>query len=394
MEKGQISTDLTVIFPTTSLSGNKYILILYDYDSNSVLSAPMKNRGDKETVCVFDLLIQSLIIHRLQPSLHRLENEAYLAISHYHIKQGIDYRVAPPHIHHRNNSEYAIQTFKNHFITGLCPVDPSFPLKSWDKFLPQATILSISCANHVLTHACPPMPNSMDIMISTGPPWRPPGSRIIAHEKPDQWASWDPREVDGYYLGPALDHYTFYQVHITKTKGTIIVDTVEFFPSKTAMPQTSSNDLSTIADLELSNTLQKPSPAAPLSHIGTSQLQAVRQLSDIFTAALPPTITQHAPPMSQASSQCRNTIPPAPVYMLGSPRQEPTYIATPHQSPRLAPYPSPRVSPGQAPSPRGAPRVNPMNVASPRVNPTLCHSMDTTSMKYCLIYVVIYITTI
>jgi hypothetical protein len=44
METNQIYTDLTGIFPTTSLSGNNYILILYDYDSNSVLSAPMKKK--------------------------------------------------------------------------------------------------------------------------------------------------------------------------------------------------------------------------------------------------------------------------------------------------------------------------------------------------------------
>jgi hypothetical protein len=42
LETTQIYSDLTGRFPTTSLSGNKYILILYDYDSNSVLSAPMK----------------------------------------------------------------------------------------------------------------------------------------------------------------------------------------------------------------------------------------------------------------------------------------------------------------------------------------------------------------
>jgi hypothetical protein len=37
MDNNQIYTDITGIFPTTSLSGNKYILILYDYDSNIVL---------------------------------------------------------------------------------------------------------------------------------------------------------------------------------------------------------------------------------------------------------------------------------------------------------------------------------------------------------------------
>jgi hypothetical protein len=87
-------------------------------------------------------------------------------------------------------------------------------------------------------------------------PLAPPGTHIIAHEKPDQRASCNPHGVDGYYLGPALDHYRCYQVHITKTKGTRIVDTVEFFPSKSSMPETSSKDFVSIAALKLSHALQ------------------------------------------------------------------------------------------------------------------------------------------
>jgi hypothetical protein len=100
----------------------------------------MKNRGDKDMVRDFDLLIQSLIIRGLKPSLQRLDNESYLALRNYLTKQGINYQLAPPHIHRRSNAERAIQTFKNHFIAGLRSVDPNFSLKLWDKLLPQATI--------------------------------------------------------------------------------------------------------------------------------------------------------------------------------------------------------------------------------------------------------------
>jgi hypothetical protein len=91
-----------------------------------------------------------------------------------------------------------------------------------------------------------------------------------------------------------------------KDKGTRIVDTVEFFPSKLSMPNTSSKDLTSIAALELSNALQKPAPAAPFSHIGTAQLQSLRKLSDIFSAALPSGTTQHALTLTQNSSQFRS----------------------------------------------------------------------------------------
>jgi hypothetical protein len=134
------------------------------------------------------------------------------------------------------------------------------------------------------------MPNSMEIFISTGHPWHPPVTRVIAHEKPDQRTSWDPHGVDGYYLGPALDHYRCYHVHI-KTKGTRIFDTLRA-PSK---------DLAVIATLEPSNALQNPAPAAPFSLIGTAQIQALCQFSEIFSEALPSKTTHHAPPMSQAS---------------------------------------------------------------------------------------------
>jgi hypothetical protein len=230
LKTNQIYSDLTGRFPTTSLSGNKYTLIMYDYDSNSILSAPMKNRGDKEMVRAFDSLIQSLILRGLKPLLQRLDNEASLALRNYLTKQGITYQLFPPHIPQRNNAERAIQTFKNHVIAGLCSVDPNFPLKLWDKLLPQATItLNLMRKSRINPRmsAYAQLNGHFDFNIT---PLAPPGTRIIAHEKPYQRASWDPHGLDGYYLGPALDHYRCYQVHITKTKGTRIVDTVEFFP--------------------------------------------------------------------------------------------------------------------------------------------------------------------
>jgi hypothetical protein len=157
-----------------------------------------------------------------------------------------------------------------------------------------------------------------------------------------------------------------------------MVDTVELFPSKTEMPQTSSKDLAIIAAFELSYALLNPAPVAQFIHIGTAQLQALRQISEIFTAALPPTATQHLPPASQASSQFRNTLPPFPVSTLGSPcpaipSWAPTYLATPSQSSRLARYASPRVRPIQAPSPRVDPGVSPRQGASPMVDPATPH---------------------
>jgi hypothetical protein len=182
MDTNQIYTDLTGRFPTTSPSGNKYILILYDYASNSVLSAPMKNRGDKDMIRAFDLLIQSLIIRGLKPHLQRLDNEASLALRNYLTKQGIDYKLAPPHIHRRNNADRGIQTFKNHLIAGLCSVDPVFSLKLWDKLLPQATITLNLLRKSRINPRMSAYAQLNALFDFNRTLLAPPGTRVIAHK--------------------------------------------------------------------------------------------------------------------------------------------------------------------------------------------------------------------
>jgi ribosomal protein L30E len=54
---GQIYTDQTCRFPVVSSKGNKYIMILYDYDSNAILAQPIKDRTAPE------LLKLNLIIY-------------------------------------------------------------------------------------------------------------------------------------------------------------------------------------------------------------------------------------------------------------------------------------------------------------------------------------------
>jgi hypothetical protein len=41
---GQIYTDQNGRFPVISRKGNKYIMVLYEYDGNAILAEPIKNR--------------------------------------------------------------------------------------------------------------------------------------------------------------------------------------------------------------------------------------------------------------------------------------------------------------------------------------------------------------
>jgi len=94
----------------------------------------------------------------------------------------VDYQLTPAGLHRRNWAERAIQTFKNHFISGLCSTHPDFPLNLWDKLLPQATLtlnlLRPSRINPQLSaHA-----QVYGAFNFDKTPLAPPGIKVLAHK--------------------------------------------------------------------------------------------------------------------------------------------------------------------------------------------------------------------
>jgi hypothetical protein len=137
----------------------------------------------------------------------------------------------------------------------------------------------------------------------------PPGTRIIAHEKPNRRRTWAPHGQDGWYIGPALEHYRCYTVYITKTRGERVVETVDFFPETFKLPFPSAQYLATKASAELTHALLHPQPAGPFCKVGDEQTLALKRLADIFERAtrqrsrvvIPPaeTVENVAPPRVQ-----------------------------------------------------------------------------------------------
>ena len=125
---GKLYTDLTGRFPVQSSRGNKYILVAYNFDSNSIHVKPLKSRHDHDTIKAYEEIYTMLTNCGLKPKLHWLDNEASTALKSFITNQQTQYQLTPPHIHRRNTAERAIRTFKNHFISGLCSVDRNFPL--------------------------------------------------------------------------------------------------------------------------------------------------------------------------------------------------------------------------------------------------------------------------
>jgi hypothetical protein len=115
----------------------------------------------------------------------------------------------------------------------------------------------------------------------------PQGTRIIAHETPGSRRTWAPYGQDGWYIGPALEHYRCYTAYITKTRSNRIVETVDFFPHIFTLPFPSSSELATQAAADLTHALLNPQPAGQFCQVGDEQVIALRRLANIFVSAKP-----------------------------------------------------------------------------------------------------------
>jgi hypothetical protein len=139
----------------------------------------------------------------------------------------------------------------------------------------------------------------------------PPGTRIISHYTPIRRRTWDPHVQDGWYIGPALEHYRCHTVYITKTTGDRIVETVDVHPEKITLPFPSAQDLATQAAADLTHALLHPQQAGPFCKVGDAQTIALKRLADIFegatrrkTKVVPP------PPKEKTIVQLRGCSPP------------------------------------------------------------------------------------
>jgi hypothetical protein len=110
----------------------------------------------------------------------------------------------------------------------------------------------------------------------------PPGFKIIAHEKPGKRRAWAPNGRHGYSLGPAMHHYRCQNVYISATASERIVDTLEFFPHNSPMPQLSSTYRLIMAANIMSNVLKNTHPEVPFSHIGDDTITSLTTLAEIF----------------------------------------------------------------------------------------------------------------
>jgi hypothetical protein len=123
VDQGQLYTYLTGKFPARSSKGNSYVMLCFVYDCNYIEVVSMKSRSASELIRAYDSIHQELSVKGFKTKLQTLDNEASTALKNFFTVNNI-----------------AIRTFKEHFVAGLSSVDPSFPMKLWDRLLQQAEI--------------------------------------------------------------------------------------------------------------------------------------------------------------------------------------------------------------------------------------------------------------
>ena len=162
----------------------------------------------------------------------------------------------------------------------LATADPQFPVSEWDRLLPQSEFtLNLLRPSRVI-----PRLSAYAYLFGTfdfnKTPLAPAGTRVILHEKPKQRNSWDYHGVEGWYIGPSLDHYCCVRCYLPSTGGVRDADTVQFFPNKIKFPKVTTEDMLVQSATNILTVLQTPPPSLiPKLHYGNDVRNAIDHLA-------------------------------------------------------------------------------------------------------------------
>ena len=204
-------SNLTGAFPYTAANGDQYIFMMYSWDANAILLECMKSRNDAEMMQVYQTCYEKLERRGIKPTINVMDNEASAEIKRWLGKQNITYQLTSVDNHRTNVAERCIETAKHHIIAGLATTDGDFPIRQWNKLIPQA--------QHTLNMLRPTRINPrlsafafLEGMHSyDAVPFTPPGWKVLVYEDPTRRSSWDPHGIEGWYVAPALENYRNYK---------------------------------------------------------------------------------------------------------------------------------------------------------------------------------------
>jgi len=297
--KDTIYTDQTGKFRVRSIGGFNYIMITYSYDTNAILVRPLKTRTGNELVATVQSIHHYLALRGYKPKHHIMDNEASIKMKEFLRNEKVIFQLVPPHLHRVNAAERAIRTFKNHLISILCGVHPDFPLFLWCKILPQAEItlnLVRPCRYNPKLSAYEALEGSFSYNRT---PLAPLGAKIIAHDTPQQRASWAPHGHYGWLIGPAMEHYRCFTVYNPKTRKSSVVNTFHWSEcNRFNCPKITAEEQIATAAKDLAQAIKTKS----FLHLPDKHLRSrVEDLCTIFQQTADNIITTKLTPLQQES---------------------------------------------------------------------------------------------
>ncbi len=336
-------------FPATLSKGNQYVMVLVEVDGNFIGAEPMKNRSEGAMIKAYQTLWTRLTASgTVKPKTHILDNEASAEFKR-EIQKNCTFQLVPPDNHRRNLAERAIQTFKNHFKSVLAGVDDSFPMRLWNRLLPQ-TILTLN-----LLRQSNVVPTILAWQYIHGNfdynkmPLAPMGCAVQIHQGSERQASWAANAINEWYLQTLPEHYRCHVIYVKQTKSKRVSDTVYSKTKYITQPTLTQADMISKALNDLTQALKGKS-----NQQGIEQMKALQKLDAILnnepeqvptTMATGPTqqrITFNKAANAPAETEpTKPTITPRVIKQPQQTRTEPIHKATINKS--IPKTPTPRV---------------------------------------------------
>jgi hypothetical protein len=278
-------------FPHLSSRVNRYQMILYHTDRNSIWVEPTKNRTEGELILAYTRALTRLHACGLTLKCQVLDNEASAAYKQSILNSGLTYQLVPPDDHRRNVAEKAIQTWKDHFIAVLSSTADKFPLHLWCQLIPhmerQLYLLRQSNANpKISAYANLYGPHDYNAI-----PFVPLGMEALVHDTPTRCKTYAQHCSKGWVIGTSAENYRCWKIWSTDTRTTRILETVFFKHKYLTNPSMSPTDALIAAAANLAHVIKHNTKA---QHVGATKLQDLQCLA-------------MDPPQHGQATQCRPT---------------------------------------------------------------------------------------
>ncbi len=219
-----------------SLNGNMCFFVMYHYKTNAILATLILGLNSASILAAYKQNFEYLAEKGYKPMVKIMDNQATKVIKAYLTPQQVRLQLVEPHNHRIIAVDWAIQAFKNRFISALGTTNANFPIQLWDKLTPQVQDSSNLLRCSQIHPECSAYKTLKVLYGWNQYPIAPPSAKSIICEDSDTHASWAPHSLDAWLLSPSKDHYRCHLYYVPKTSGYRVSGSANLFPQHCIAP--------------------------------------------------------------------------------------------------------------------------------------------------------------